>query len=65
MTEWKTIDTAPKEEKDILVTDGENISIGSYVAYKDAFYPSHHDKSNNSWWNITHWMPLPEPPAKN
>jgi hypothetical protein len=57
--EWRPIETAPKDGIDILVSDGERISVAYYDRY---------------WWitswtveiltfDPTHWMPLPPPPG--
>lgn len=57
MDEWKTIDSAPRDGTDVLVWDGDSVSL------------SHWDEG---WWvlleytldGVTHWMPLPAPPAQ-
>lgn len=57
--EWKTIDSAPKEEmRDLIVFNGEvrhgqwweGYWIDSFQEYMEP--------------QPTHWMPLPHPPAK-
>jgi hypothetical protein len=55
---WQPIETAPKDQRDVLVLSGGFIMI----AYFD----------NDTWWamngfgldDVTHWMPLPEPPKE-
>jgi hypothetical protein len=58
MTEWQLIETAPKDDTDVLVFCNGDILIGSFAC--------------GMWWisqisyerhNPTHWMPMPEPPA--
>jgi len=65
MTEWQTIDSAPKDGTEILVFNS---------LYKEMFVALWHDESWQYAVGIdskpiilttretTHWMPLPEPP---
>lgn len=59
MSEWQIIDTAP-EDKEVLVWNGKYIRSAIY----------HIDRWNSVdfaeyYYDITHWMPLPEPPEKD
>lgn len=67
---WQPIETAPKDEKRVLLYSSDGVDIGAF----------------NKWWNLdsgawlrdqtaeydndgmvisppTHWMPLPDPPT--
>ena len=69
MTEWQPIETAPKDGKNILISNDR----GMFVAAFDA------DWDLDGWWLVsdgkdherplrgndpTHWMPLPKPPGE-
>lgn len=63
MMEWKTIDSAPKNEVDVLVSiKGAPPRVAAYFDYGD---------DGAGWFTFerpddqifpTHWMPLPPPP---
>ena len=62
MSEWRTIDSAPRDGRWILVWVKGAVIPGA------AFYDTHHKEWIDSFWQayfgpITHWMPLPEPPT--
>ena len=56
---WQPIETAPKDETEILAWDGEK----RYVAYfwGDSWW-SHGDDGGDFFAYPTHWQPLPSPP---
>jgi hypothetical protein len=63
VSEWQPIETAPKENRDVLVCED---GIGKPV--RVAFW----DKARGGVWSMwpgreriypTHWMPLPAPPV--
>lgn len=61
MSEWRTIDSAPKDGTSILCTaKGWGCAVlfwnASNEAWDDGDFKSHED------WP-THWMPLPAPPV--
>ena len=64
MSEWQPIETAPKNMP-IMVTDGVLIVV---VELMEKYGPHPVGFSGYEWeWdfspiNLTHWMPLPEPP---
>ena len=70
MTEWKTIDSAPRDGTRILAFGGglDRMEIVSYninVGARDAEYLTLDDADNEAqgYNRPTHWRPLPEPPA--
>ena len=64
MSEWQPIETAPKDGTDFLAySDACNV-YG--VAYWNTFHHAGYLVCNDSardFFNPTHWMPLPPPPA--
>ena len=65
MTEWQPIETAPKDgTKFLALMRTSNIEIafhaeGEYGGFRvDSYAPP---MINKDW--MTHWMPLPKPPA--
>ena len=57
--EWISVkDRLPEMEQDVLVADNGFIAVWTF--YGDYWEDSH------GWWQefdeVTHWMPLPEPP---
>lgn len=71
MTEWKTIDSAPRDQSEFLAYDpvsgcmdvcsssADGIWIGS-TQFDGEYGPC--DEEFNSY-RATHWMPLPPPPT--
>lgn len=66
---WQPIETAPKDGTHIMVWDASfTDDFGSepqnvVVCWcKDRWELSHYDAFSCSPANVTHWMPLPEPP---
>lgn len=61
MSKWISVkDRLPTKDKLVLVINGDRIEIMTYLGhYKSSLYWV------NSWGkpiDVTHWMPLPEPP---
>lgn len=61
----------PDPEVHVLISDGENVAMGSYQSYNGNIYwhPSAtgHDYEFLAPFNeykITHWMPIPKAPNK-
>ena len=71
MSDWISVDDfLPEPEKDVLCYCVRGISYGMTVAGR--FYKSLSDEDGITWmsfetedvtkYEVTHWMPLPEPP---
>lgn len=71
MTEWKTIDSAPRDGQSILA-----IISGNHKRTGSPYVPEVVEWTEYGWWNEmwgdqqnhgvfhpTHWMPLPTPPV--
>ena len=54
---WQPIETAPKDDTDVLVLCGDDILVGSFCATMWWIEQTSYEKRDP-----THWMPLPEPP---
>jgi len=73
--EWKPIESHPVTmpndgslPKSLLYSPVLGIVIGTVAMYSDrmepvATVPGFHGNAIDDW-GVTHWMPLPEPPAK-
>jgi hypothetical protein len=72
--EWQPIETAPKDGTEFLAYDkrtkkmdvchwiGRPMNWPSQVQM-DGEYGPYEDQFGHSWRDISHWMPLPPPPA--
>lgn len=59
--EWRTIESAPKDETPILaIWSGKLSPIYGIVWFEDGKW--HEWDSSVDVEGMTHWMPLPEPP---
>lgn len=65
MSEWRSIESAPKDGTPVLAWDGDKIKVALFdncyldpmwVDVCDCGYPE------ETFCCPTHWMPLPEPP---
>ncbi len=77
MSEWKRIDSAPKDGTWILVLgdiqdegEGRTIAVAQYTEYLNGRKTRWHwqfawyDGGYHGWVeNVSHWMPLPSPPT--
>lgn len=55
----------PKEGEPILASNGKRVYYDITLQYKDQFWIHFFGYDNDSWQanDVTHWMPLPEPPC--
>lgn len=79
MTEWRTIDSAPRDGTVILISDARYSGYPAFAAYFDSeqeLYPWRFlnprttdgtgiGEMQDDVYGPTHWMPLPEPPEPN
>jgi hypothetical protein len=68
MSEWQPIETAPKDGKTILITNGYWVDRGWFsksvwlAPAKEGWVTEDERDCGQIHRDITHWMPLPEPP---
>lgn len=73
MSEWKPIESAPKDGKPFLMCNAGGVFVGHYCGrYQSGYVPENpwHSSMLNHWHlpretrhtAPTHWMELPEPP---
>lgn len=66
MSEWRTIDSAPKDYSDVLLYDPEDegdnsgVLLGWFDVEKRQWYS--HEINTPARISPTHWQPLPGPP---
>jgi hypothetical protein len=67
MSEWRPIDTAPKDSSKILLTDGHETVCG-YWGEPTGYFTRQRNQWCSYWWlkrlgtQPIYWQPLPEPP---
>lgn len=65
---WQSIETAPRDGRDILLTDGDNVQQASWWVNEWMIHIGESSHSHVTWNFVceppTHWMPLPEPPSE-
>lgn len=63
MSKWISVkDRLPEKELDYLVTDGNDQMVAAFIIKYRIW-----DFFRNTFWEseeVTHWMPLPEPPKE-
>lgn len=73
MSDWQPIETAPKGERILIISDNRR----HYIVTWGVFYSDFYRSEMAGWWGssdpeqddlilpdeATHWMPLPEPPS--
>jgi len=61
---WRSIETAPKDNRDvILVAVGDFVTTAWWCKYDSLGGGNWLDEGRRIVANVTHWMPLPSPPA--
>ena len=65
MTEWQPIETAPKDGSTILIaTHSYEGGVMMAAWASDVPTPAFVDEVGDSYFDATHWMPLPAPPRE-
>lgn len=62
--EWVGVeDELPKEDKDVLVYNGKDLSVSAIInGYGNQGW--HERDDGYDYGYVTHWMPLPQPPKE-
>lgn len=69
MSEWKPIETAPRDDTPILVSDGEDVQCSQFTNDRWCQSPLAWEGSDDqgglvsTYFDPTHWMRLPSAPA--
>ncbi len=62
------LETAPRDGRKILLAVGnqdDGVVLASWVGWLEGVgYPCFMDSNSDSYFDATHWMPLPPPPAE-
>jgi len=61
MSEWQSIDTAPRDGKCILLHGGGVPIAGAWDSDTRKWYDW---RSGETLWYMDYWMPLPPPPTQ-
>lgn len=59
--QWQPIETAPKDKSDVLLYDGDEITIGYHSTFGG--WMDKTDPEDRWDFRPTHWMPLPSLPT--
>lgn len=70
VSEWQSIDTAPRDRRILLFRSNESVGIGSYCDDRYSKRPRPYWSDERSYMSVawmrhrppTHWMSLPDPP---
>jgi hypothetical protein len=66
MSEWRDIETAPKDGTVILMADGLTMFCGFWLKSEREWVDGSRDRNGELiTWDATHWMPLPSPPKQD
>lgn len=60
---WQAIETAPKEERVLVVIEGGEVTFGYQARSDDAWVWTRAETGEAC--RPTHWMPLPDPPQES
>jgi hypothetical protein len=60
---WQPIETAPKDKSQMLLWDGEYVTLGSWCL-RGYWLPAEANDFSGPGWEPSHWTPLPHPPSR-
>ena len=62
---WISVkESLPSEKENVLCSDGESVHELYFRPLKDGTVYFEDDEGSTLWKEVTHWMPLPEPPKE-
>jgi hypothetical protein len=59
---WQPIESAPKDCRILFLAYGDTVFAGEWNEFRNSFEPDYWEGPSFDAGDITHWMPLPEPP---
>lgn len=66
--DWQPIETAPKDVRGLVWIEDKvlrGVAFGRVITYGNSGERFAVADGFNGDWNISHWMPLPEPPQSD
>ena len=68
MSEWISVeDGLPENDVEVLITDGDMVLGGCWLdwgCHNGLYWNTHNEEKFYALSEVTHWMPLPEPPTE-
>ena len=61
-TEWKSVSEPPEEDGEYIVMIKNGASATTLLYSDDGFWFEEDEDGYQTYYAVTHWMPMPEPP---